>query len=147
MAKIQLPQSGQPLDVAYVYEIANVLNELQSLVTPNQSKYINIDTESLGTQTAMGKNSRFIGGYKEIKNGSITAGDEIPFSYPFSNAEFKFPPIVTATVVNKGDTLAGKNTSVILKPATTSKVDGIVRFNTTGNVIAGINLIIIGITN
>ena len=147
MAKIQLPQSGQPLDVAYIYEMANTLNDLQSLVTPNQSKYINIDTESLGTQTAMGKNSRFIGGYKEIKNGTATAGEEVAFSYSFSSAEFKFPPIVTATVVNKGDTLAGRNTSVILKPASTSKVDGIVRFNTTGNVIAGVNLIIIGITN
>ena len=147
MAKIQIPQPGQPLDVAYISEIASTLNDLQSLVTPNQSKYVTIDTAQFGPQTAMGKSSRFIGGYIEVKNGTATAGEEVPFTYSFGSAEFKYPPIITATVINKGDTLAGKNTSVILKPSSTSKVDGIVRFNATGNVIAGVNLIIIGITN
>jgi hypothetical protein len=147
MAKIQIPQAGQPLDVSYISEMASALNDLQSLVSPNQSKYLTIDTSQSGTQTAMGKNSRFIGGYVEIKPGTVTGGEGIPFTYSFSSAEFKYPPIVTATVVNKGNTVAGKDTYVILYPASTSKVDGVVKFDSTGNVIVGVNLIIIGITN
>ena len=76
-------------------------------------------------------------------NSSQNAGDEVSFSYPFS--DFKFAPIVTATPVNVTNTPAGKNVSVILKPVTTTKVEGVVKFNTTGEATIGVNLLIVGI--
>ena len=46
-----------------------------------------------------------------------------------------------------GSTDAGKSANVILKNVTTSRVEGVVKFNVSGDAKVGINLIIIGIPN
>lgn len=144
MAKVPLPERGQPLDVAYLYTLANALNDLSSQVSPSTYKYVTVDTPG-GKQSVKTSESRIIGGYIEVASGStVTAGNEKSFSYEFP-AEFKFAPIATATPVNFGNTSAGRNVSVILKTVTTSKVEGTVRFNASGDVSVAINLIVVGI--
>ena len=147
MAKLPLPDRGQPLDVTYIYKMAEAINDVALQVSPTNSKYLTVDAGANGKQTRRISESRILGGYKEIINGgTVTAGQEQAFTYDFGT-EFKFAPIVTATVVNVTDRPAGKNISVILKSPTTSKVDGIFRFISTGDVTVGVNLIVIGIPN
>jgi len=147
MAKIPLPERGQPLDLSYVYQLANAVNELSNDVSPSVYKYVTIDTPSAGKQSVKVSESRIIAGYIEVANNStVTAGNEKVFTYDFPT-DFKYAPVATATIVNIGNTSAGKNTSVVLKAVTTSRVEGIVRFNSSGDLSVAVNIIVIGIPN
>lgn len=147
MAKIPLPERGQPLDVSYIYQLANAVNDLSSQVSPALYKYVTVDTAGVGKQSVKASEARILGGYVEIVNSaSKTKGDTVAFSYDFAT-DFKYAPIATATPLNIANTSAGKNVSVVLKSVTTSKVEGVVVFNETGDVTVAVNLIIIGIPN
>lgn len=147
MARIPLPERGQPLDVSYIYQLANALNELATQVSPATNKYITVDTPNVGKQSVKASEARIIGGYIEVANNSTkTAGDEVTFSYDFPS-DFKYAPIATATPLNIGNTPAGKDVSVILKTVSTSKVEGVVKFNSSGDLTVAVNLIVIGIPN
>jgi hypothetical protein len=147
MAIISVPERGQPLDVNYLYELAQAINTLSAQVSPANYKYVSVDTPSSGTQSVKASEARIIGGYVPVYNNTgVSAGEAKDFSYTFP-ADFKFAPIVTATPINVGNTLAGKNMSVTIKAITTSKVEGVVRFNETGLLSVGVNLIVVGIPN
>jgi hypothetical protein len=147
MAKIPLPELGQPLDVSYIYQLANAINELSLQVSPAIYKYVSVDVVNGVQQNAKASETRIIAGYADVvKSANQSIGSQKPFTYNFP-ADFKFAPIVTATPVNIGGTEAGKNVSVVIKSITTSKVDGTVNFNSTGDVSIGVNLIIVGIPN
>jgi hypothetical protein len=147
MAKLPLPERGQPLDVSYVYQMANAINDLSNQVSPATYKYVTVDTVGVGKQSVKASEARIIGGYIDVVSSSTkSAGTEMPFTYDFPT-DFKYAPIATATPINVGGTDAGKNVSVILKTVTTSKVEGIVRFNSTGDLSVAVNLIVIGIPN
>jgi hypothetical protein len=144
MAILNVPERGQPLDVSTISQIVNAINTLSTSVTSSTYKYVTVDTQGAGKQSVKTSDAKIIGGYVDVTNNSSqNAGDEVSFSYPFS--DFKFAPIVTATPVNVTNTPAGKNVSVILKPVTTTKVEGVVKFNTTGEATIGVNLLIVGI--
>ena len=147
MAKIPLPELGQPLDVSYIYQIANAINELSLQVSPAIYKYVTVDVPNGVAQNAKASETRIIAGYIDVvKSSNQSVGSQQPFSYNFAS-DFKFAPIVTATPINIGGTEAGKNVSVVIKTITTSKIDGVVNFNSSGDVSVGVNLIIVGIPN
>jgi len=147
MAKIPLPERGQPLDVPYIYKLVDTVNQLSTEVSSATYNYTTVDTVSAGKQSVKTSETRIIGGYVEVANNStVTAASEKSFSYDFPS-DFKYQPIATATPVNIGNTPAGQNVSVILKTVTTSKVEGIVRFGASGDLSLAVNLIIIGIPN
>jgi len=144
MAKIPLPQRGQPLDVTYIYQIADAVNDLSSQVSSATYNYTTIDTVSAGTQNIKTSEARVVGGYTEVTNNTtVNPTNEIPFSYSFSR--FKFPPIVSATPVNIGDTPSGRDVNVVLRLVTNSRVEGVVKLNSPGNVSIGIHLLMVGI--
>lgn len=143
MAKIPLPERGQPLDLSYIYQVANAVNGLSEQVS---SKFTSIDTQSAGTQTISTSNTRMIGGYLSVTNNSSTSPDgEGTFSYTFS--DFKYPPIVTATpiLIDDGTTESGKDISLVLTKVDANRVEGVVRFNTIGVASVGVNLLIVGV--
>ena len=147
MAKIPLPERGQPLDVPYIYKLVDTVNQLSTEVSSATYNYTTVDTVSAGKQSVKTSETRIIGGYVEVANNStVTAASDKSFSYDFPS-DFKYQPIATATPVNIGNTPAGQNVSVILKTVTTSKVEGIVRFGASGDLSLAVNLIIIGIPN
>jgi hypothetical protein len=74
----------------------------------------------------------------------VTGGTEKEFYYTFP-ADFKYAPVATATVINVGATDAGEDVTVVLKTVSTSRIDGIVKFNTTGKLSIGVNIIAVGI--
>ena len=147
MATVPLPQRGQPLDVTYIYQLANTINDLSTQISSATYKLTEVDTIGAGKQTIKTSESRLIGGYVEVANNStVSAGNEKTFSYDFGS-DFKFQPIATATAVNTGNTPAGQNVSVILKTVTTSRVEGVVRFGASGDLSLAVNLIVLGIPN
>jgi hypothetical protein len=79
-------------------------------------------------------------------NSTVTASTTKTFSYTFPS-DYKYTPIVTASPINTGKTSAGENVSVVLTDITRSSVNGLVRFNASGDVSVIVNLIIIGIPN
>jgi hypothetical protein len=147
MAIVPLPERGQPLDVTYIYQLAESINNIATQVSSATFNYASIETVSAGKQNIKTSDMRVIGGYVQVANNStVSAGNDKTFSYDFPS-DFKYAPIVTATAVNIGGTPAGQNVTVILRSVTTSKIDGIVRFNASGDLSLAVNLIAIGIPN
>jgi len=146
MSRVPLPERGQPLDLSYIYQVANAVNELAVQLSPTIGRYTSIDTVSSGTQSVRTSDARIVGGFVLVNNSSATTADgEGTFSYNFS--DFKFVPVVTATPIltsNVG-TEASKDIIVVLTRVTTNRVEGIVKFNTIGVADVGINLIAVGI--
>jgi hypothetical protein len=147
MAKVPLPERGQPLDVTYIYQLVDTVNDLSTQVSSATYNYTTVDTVSSGKQSIKTSDARVVGGYVEVANNStVSAGNEKTFSYDFPS-DFKYAPIASATAVNIGNTPAGQNVNVILKSVTTSRVEGIVRFGASGDLSLAVHLIIIGIPN
>jgi hypothetical protein len=147
MAKISPPEPGQPIDVSYIDQIVRAVNDLSLQISPAIYKYVTVDVPNFSQQSAKISETRVIAGYVDVvKSSTQSVGSQQAFSYQFK-PEFKYPPIVTATPINIGATEAGKNVTVVLKQPTTSRVDGVVNFNSPGDVSIGVNLIIVGIPN
>ena len=147
MAKVPLPERGQPLDVSYLYQLTNALNLLSDQVSTATYNYTTIDTVSAGKQNIKTSEARMIGGSITVaSNSTVTASTTKTFSYTFPS-DYKYTPIVTASPINTGKTSAGENVSVVLTDITRSSVNGLVRFNASGDVSVIVNLIIIGIPN
>jgi hypothetical protein len=147
MAKVPLPERGQPLDVAYLYQITNALNQVSDQISTATYNYTTIDTVSAGKQNIKTSEARVIGGYINVANNStVTASTTKTFTYAFPS-DFKYTPIVTASVINSGKTSAGENVSVVLTDVTRSSVSGLVRFNASGDVSTIVNIIVIGVPN
>ncbi len=145
MARVPLPERGQPLDVNYMFAMANAINDMAQQISPSSSKYVTIDVPGADRQSVKASEARIIGAYKMVvTNSSKNIGDEEPFEYVYP-AEFKFRPIAIATPENIGQTPAGENVSVVLKSVGTSRVEGLVRFNETGNLSVAVNILVIGI--
>jgi hypothetical protein len=146
MSKVPLPERGQPLDLSYIYQLANSINEIASELSPTVGRYTTVETVSAGKQNIRTSDARIIGGYVFISNNSTTSPDsEATFSYTFT--DFQYAPIVTATPIltSGSNTDAGKDVSVILTQVTPGRVDGIVKFNTIGLASVGVNIIAVGI--
>lgn len=144
MAKIPLPERGQPLDLSYIYQIAGVVNDLASQIAPSTYKYVTVDTKDAGKQNIRTSDAKIIGGYIEVtNNATVDSKNQKTVTYSFP--DFKYAPIVTATPVNIGGTEAGKNVSVIIESVSANSVTITTTFNTSGEASVGVNLIIIGI--
>jgi hypothetical protein len=147
MAKIPLPERGQPLDLTYINSLADAVNGLYNQISISNSNYATIDTTGQDKVNLKASEIGLVAGRVEVyNNATVTVAQEKDFSYNFTN-NFKYAPVVTATPVNVGNTPAGKNVSVILKNVTTSRVEGVVRFGTAGDLSLWVNLIIIGVPN
>jgi hypothetical protein len=146
MAKIPLPERGQPLDVTYLYKMAEAVNDLTTQVSSATYKYSAVDTFTAGQQNLKTADLKIVAKYESIyDNATVTAASEKPFSATFP--EFKFAPIVTASIVNIGNTSSGKDASIVLTSITTSRVDGVVKFASGGDLSVGVNFIIVGVPN
>jgi hypothetical protein len=147
MAKVPLPERGQPLDVAYIYQITNALNQLSDQVSTATSNYTTVDTYSAGRQSVKTSDLKVVGGTVTVAPSStVNAATTKGFSYTFS-PPFKYAPIVTASPINTGKTTAGENVNVVVTDVSANGISGIVRFNASGDVTVVVNIIAIGIAN
>ena len=145
MSKLPVPERGQPLDVAYIYQIVRAINEISENLISRVGRYTTVDTNA-GQQNIRTSDARIVAGYINVVNNSTTSADgEGSFSYNFD--DFSYAPVVTATPILLGDegTESGKDVTVVLTKITTNRVEGIVKFNTIGIASVGVNLSIIGV--
>jgi hypothetical protein len=145
MAKIPTPDRGQPLDVSYVYQIVEAINELSSQISSAKYKYASVDTSN-GNESTLLTDTKVVAGEKIIYPNltTVTADYTQAFSYSFKG-EYKYPPIVTATPVLIEGTSSGQDVSVIIQSITNSSVNGIVKFNTGGSLALKVHIIAVGI--
>jgi hypothetical protein len=144
--KISLPSRGQPIDVNYIYQLADAINNVAVQASASTNKYVTVQNRSDINQDLQASESRMVAAYVAVANNStVSAGNEMSFSLSYSG--FKYEPIATATPINIGGTDAGKDISVVLKSTTTSKLEGVVKFKSSGDVSVGVNIILIGIPN
>jgi hypothetical protein len=145
MAKIPTPDRGQPLDVSYIYQIVEAINELSSQISSAKYKYASVDTSN-GNESTLLTDTKVVAGEKVIYPNltTVTADSTQAFSYSFKG-EYKYPPIVTATPVLVEGTSSGQDVSVIIQSITNSSVNGIVKFNTGGSLALKVHIIAVGI--
>jgi hypothetical protein len=148
MARIPTPDRGQPLDVTYVYQIVEAINELSSQISSSKFKYASIDTPD-GNQGTLLTETKVVAVSADIYSvlTPVTA-DTAPVSFSKSfNGEYKYPPIVTATPILLEGTSAGQDVSVVIQSITNGSVSGFVKFNTGGSVALKVHIIAVGIPN
>jgi len=147
MAKIPTPDRGQPLDVSYIYQIVEAINELAEQSVNATFKYSSIDTTS-GPQNLLITDTKVTAGETVIYSSEtdVSPGKTESFSYSFKS-EYKYPPVVTATPVLITSTGSGRDVSLVIESVTTSRVDGKITFNSTGKAALKINIIAIGVPN
>jgi hypothetical protein len=151
MAKIPLPERGQPIDVSYIYQITNAVNQISDQVNSAGFNYTTVEVPGIGKQNIKTSESRIIAATVAVATNSQQAsGSTKAFSYSY-NGNFKYPPVATATIVNNNIAgtagNAGDNAVVVLTDINSNSLSGLVRFNASGNVTTSVNLIIVGIPN
>lgn len=148
MAKVPLPDRGQPLDVTYLYQIANAVNDVADKISTATYNYTTIDTTGIGSNSIKNSDAKFYATFEDVVTGeNVSANTTKTWTVDF-NSPFKYPPIVTATVVNRttGESSAiGNDVIVTVTSVTTESTSGVVRFNSSGSVTVSINLIAVGL--
>lgn len=145
MSKIPVPDRGQPLDVAYIYQIVDAVNDIASRMSSSSYGYVSVDT-STGKKNLTSNETKIVGGEQTIYSSltTVTLESRASFTYRFSG-EFQFPPIVTATPILLQGTTSGLDASVVIESVSNSEVRGSVNFNSPGSVALKVNIIAIGV--
>jgi hypothetical protein len=146
MAKLPTPDRGQPLDVSYIYQVVDAINDISEQISTATYKYASIGSTS-GTENVLITDTKVVAGTVDIYSTltDVTPGLTVDKSFSFGTGEFKYPPIVTATPVLTSQSQNGSNLSVTIKQITTSRVDLSVTFFGTGKAALKLNLIAIGL--
>jgi hypothetical protein len=145
MAIVRVPERGTPLDVTYLYDLANAINNVSNSVSSATYNYTTVKTREASDQSIKTSESRIIAAYVDVVNNeNMLAGTTRSFSYDYPS-DFKYAPIATASPVNTGRTAVGNDVTIVLNSITTSRVEGEIKFSSTGTMSVSINLIIIGI--
>lgn len=140
MARVPIPQQGQPLDLAYIATLANAVNQLseEGAALAQGNNFILkgrlTDTPSsykLYSAQIIAQEIIFVAGTSDTLEQTVS----------FSPYNFSTPPIVTATLVNTSNTEA----IVSLKNVTSGSVTVLVKFPTSENNSTGVSIMAVGI--
>lgn len=146
MARLPTPDRGQPIDVPYIYNIVNAINSVADQVDASSQKYTTIYTRDVLRQDLRTSDTKFFASYVDLPQQlQVSQGDSREFSFDISGVGFKYPPIATVSPVNTGSSTASNDVNVTITSITNSRIDGFVRFNSSGQVDIAINVIAIGI--
>jgi hypothetical protein len=144
---VRIPNPGQPIDATYMFELANAINKIATqLSTSPTAQILTVDTPTAGKQSIKTSEARIIGGYKEVISNSVSANSVVSWTYDFP-ADFKYPPIATATPISVAGSDSGKSVSVMIKTIGQNSITGTATFTGSGDLTVGINIILIGIPN
>jgi hypothetical protein len=142
--RIPTPDRGQPLDVTYIYKMAQVINELAAEVAPSTYNYSSVNTPEASIQNVKTSDLRIVASYVPIVAGATVSPDKpVPFTFPYSS--FKYTPVVTATPVNVENSPLGNNVSVVITNTTKDSVSGNVYFGASGVLTLNLNIVAIGV--
>jgi hypothetical protein len=140
MAKIPLPERGQPIDVSYIAQITNAVNELSDQIVTTGYNFSTINGRDIQTS-----NLRIVAGSVVVSPGTAQTADRtVTFNFDY-NLNFQTAPVATATILNTNRTDAGDAATVMLTNVNANGLQGLVRFQKTGNVNAEVQIIVVGI--
>lgn len=145
MAKVPLPDRGQPLDVTYMYQLATAINDLSDSVSSATGKYATINTKTIGKKTVKVPDIRIYADYIEVSNTTTVTSKTIIEKRIDFGVSFAYAPIVVASIVNNNTQGAGNDATVVVTSTTTSAATFRVKFATAGEASVGINVMAIGI--
>ena len=144
MAKVPVPDRGQPLDVDYIYLLAEAINTLSNDITSATNKYTTVSSDG-GTHNVRTGDARIVAGSVTINSAqSVSANSSVQFRYDLGGG-FKYTPVVTATPVNTGSQGSQVDVTVIIDSVTTQSVSGQAYFRTSGNLSVDVNIVAVGI--
>jgi hypothetical protein len=140
MARVPVPQQGQPLDLSYIATLSNAINQLsEEGAALSQGNNFILQGRSTTTPSAYKLYGAQIFAQEIVLVGGTS--DTIERKVDFSPYNFSSPPIVTATLVNPSDTEA----NISLKNITTGSATVIVKFPGSENNSTSVSVIAIGL--
>lgn len=145
MAKVPLPDRGQPLDVTYMYQLASAINDVADTVSTAINRYATIDTRTVGKQNFKIPDIRMYAGYTDVANTQTVSATQVIEKSVDLGVSFAYPPIVVASVVNNNTQASGNSATVVISSVSTTSVSFRVRFDTAGEATVGVNFIAIGV--
>ena len=98
--RIPLPHKGQPLDITYIYTLANAVNKLADDIAVDRFSSFGYNNTLQTTAAKLGLDAGTI----SVSRGGDPTTSNITFSVGFSQ-----PPVVVATVRSNPGELAFKN--------------------------------------
>jgi len=145
MTQLQNPQRGQPLDIDYIYQMVQQINTLSTKVLSQSTVLSTINNGVNETQEFTTNNLRFYAFTKNVKSGTVNAGEEVSWTIDFT-PNFLLTPVVTATARNRKNDAIGNFAYAVITNVNTAQVQGRVIFNKAGTVDVNVNIIAIGTT-
>lgn len=140
MARVPIPQQGQPLDLAYIATLANAVNQLseEGAALAQGNNFI-----LKGRLSDTPASYKLYGAQVFAQEITFTGGtsDTLERIVSFSPNNFSTPPIVTATLVNPSTPEA----IVSLKNVTSGSVTVIVKFPTSESNSTSVSIMAIGV--
>lgn len=143
--KIPLPARGQPIDAVYLHTIATAVNELANQVSSATFNFTTVDTPEAGRQAVQTAQAMIHAGSVRVTSNEHVIRDTGKQWHIDLPPGFKFAPSVTATVVNVGATTTGNDVTCTVTNVTKSRVDGTIKFASSGTASIDINVQAIGI--
>lgn len=143
MRVLPTPDRGAPLDVDYIYAIADTVNQIVANLSTRSSTLSTVDNGTNKREVST-QSLRIYAKTQQAKVGAVDAGKSEAWSINF-NPPFKYPPVVTATIVNNNQSTAGNDVTVIIKNTTTGNVSGEILFHRSGTIDVSMNIVAIGV--
>ncbi len=139
MARIPVPQQGQPIDLGYISTIVSAVNQLSEPGTALTQGNNFILSKPPGTPSAQ----KLYGAQIIAQELFLTAGtsDEATQTVNFSPYNFSTEPIVLATLVEPLDLQA----NVSVKSVTSSSATVVVKFTSSENNSTKVSIMAIGL--
>lgn len=140
MARVPVPQQGQPIDLSYIATLANAINQLseEGAALAQGNNFI-VKGRANETPSSYKLYGAQIIAQEIILQGGST--DTVESIVSFSPYNFSSPPIVTATLVNTSD----PESNVSLKNITSGSATIIVKFTASENNSASVSIMAVGL--
>ena len=135
---LALPERGQPIDVTYLYRMAQAINDLTAKVVVSTYNNTTVGQQSVQTSNAMIHCTETNLAQTVSKDTSIEWHVDL-------TTQFLLNPSVTCSVFNRGKTAPGNDTIVTITNITPNRVDGVIQFLTAGSVNVDVIVQAIGI--
>ena len=135
---LALPERGQPIDVTYLYRMAQAINDLTAKVVVSTYNNTTVGQQSVQTSNAMIHCTETNLAQTVSKDTSIEWHVDL-------TTQFLLNPSVTCSVFNRGKTAPGNDAIVTITNITPNRVDGVIQFLTAGSVNVDVIVQAIGI--
>lgn len=135
---LALPERGQPIDVTYLYRMAQAINDLTAKVVVSTYNNTTVGQQSVQTSNAMIHCT-------ETNLAQTVSKDTSMEWHVDLTTQFLLNPSVTCSVFNRGKTAPGNDAIVTITNITPNRVDGVIKFLTAGSVNVDVIVQAIGI--